>query len=304
MARAGIAVGVLALLVWRVGAGAFVNGLRRVDVVSLLVALALNAVSTVACAARWRTVSAALGADLALRQAVPAYYRAQFLNTALPGGVLGDVNRGMRQGRELADVGRGVRAVVWERGIGQVVQALVTTVILLAAAPALRSAGPIIVLAAGAVGLAGWGLIRLTRPRWLPGLRQEARSVLARRRLPVLAATSLVVVAAHVTTFIVAARTAGADASVARLVPLALLILLAMAVPLNLGGWGPREGVAAWAFAAAGLGAAQGVAAATVYGVLVVAASLPGAAVMIVPRRGRPVPSAPPPPTRVGSARA
>ncbi|MGJ3561879.1 hypothetical protein ACR6C2_41015 [Streptomyces sp. INA 01156] len=30
-----------------------------------------------------------------------------------------------------------------------------------------------------------------------------------------------------------------------------------MALPLNVGGWGPREGVAAWAFGAAGLGAGR-----------------------------------------------
>ena len=60
--------------------------------------------------------------------------------------------------------------------------------------------------------------------------------------------------------------------------PLTLLALLAMALPLNIGGWGPREGVAAWAFGAAGLSAAQGVATAVVYGVLVLVASLPGAA--------------------------
>ena len=50
-----------------------------------------------------------------------------------------------------------------------------------------------------------------------------------------------------------------------------------MAVPMNIAGWGPREGVAAWAFAAAGLSATQGVATAVVYGVMVLVASLPGA---------------------------
>jgi len=50
-------------------------------------------------------------------------------------------------------------------------------------------------------------------------------------------------------------------------------------------GWGPREGVAAWAFAAAGLGAAQGVATAVVYGVLVFVASLPGAVVLLLGMR-------------------
>ena len=53
--------------------------------------------------------------------------------------------------------------------------------------------------------------------------------------------------------------------------------MLAMVLP-SIAGWGPREGVAAWAFAAAGLGAAQGVATAVVYGVMVFVASLPGCA--------------------------
>jgi hypothetical protein len=40
--------------------------------------------------------------------------------------------------------------------------------------------------------------------------------------------------------------------------------------------------VTAWAFGAAGLGAQRGVAAAVVYGVMVLVASLPGAAVLVV----------------------
>jgi hypothetical protein len=64
-----------------------------------------------------------------------------------------------------------------------------------------------------------------------------------------------------------------------------------MGVPANVAGFGPREGAAAWAFGAAGLSAGQGVAIAVLYGALVVAASLPGAAVLLV-RRLR-VPAAP-----------
>jgi hypothetical protein len=68
---------------------------------------------------------------------------------------------------------------------------------------------------------------------------------------------------------------------------LALLILLAMGIPANIGGWGPREGVAAWAFGAAGLGAAEGLATAVAYGVLVLVANLPGALVLILARPTR-----------------
>jgi hypothetical protein len=90
-----------------------------------------------------------------------------------------------------------------------------------------------------------------------------------------------VVVAGHTLTFLIAARTAGSTASPVRMVPLALLVLMAMAVPTNIAGWGPREGVAAWAFGAAGLSAAQGVSTAVVYGVMVLVASLPGACVLV-----------------------
>ena len=61
---------------------------------------------------------------------------------------------------------------------------------------------------------------------------------------------------------------------------IAFLVLLAMSVPFNVGGWGPREGVAAWVFASAGIGATQGVATATVYGIFSFVACAPGIAVL------------------------
>jgi hypothetical protein len=68
-----------------------------------------------------------------------------------------------------------------------------------------------------------------------------------------------------------------------------MLVIAAMVLP-NVAGWGPREGVAAWVFGAAGLGAGRGVATAVVYGVMTLVASLPGAAVLVVAwfRRTRP----------------
>jgi hypothetical protein len=104
---------------------------------------------------------------------------------------------------------------------------------------------------------------------------------------------SAVVVAGHVVMFLIAARTAGVSTGPARMVPLAVLVLLAMSVPTNIGGWGPREGMAAWTFAAAGLGADQGLTTAVVYGVMALVATLPGAGVLAARwfhrDRGRPL---------------
>jgi uncharacterized membrane protein YbhN (UPF0104 family) len=94
--------------------------------------------------------------------------------------------------------------------------------------------------------------------------------------------SSAVVLAGHLATFLVAARAAGSSTSIIRLAPLMLLALLAMTLPVNIGGWGPREGVTAWAFGAAGLSATLGLTIAVVYGLLAFVASLPGAVVLVV----------------------
>jgi GTP cyclohydrolase II len=52
-------------------------------------------------------------------------------------------------------------------------------------------------------------------------------------------------------------------------------------IPLSIGGWGLREGAAAWAFAAAGLGAANGVTVAILYAVLMLVAVAPGAGLLL-----------------------
>jgi uncharacterized membrane protein YbhN (UPF0104 family) len=122
-------------------------------------------------------------------------------------------------------------------------------------------------------------------------VRDDVRlALLVRRSWPGVVLASLVATAGYVATLVLAARAVGVDASVATLVPLALVVLVAAGLPLNLAGWGPREGTAAWAFAAAGLGASAGMAAAVAYGAIVLVANLPGLAVLAAARRTIPAP--------------
>ena len=267
--RLAIAAATLAVLVWRLGTGPFLDGLRAVDGGALAAASGLAVLTTVCCAWRWRTVARGLGVDLTLGTAVTAYYRSLFLNVTLPGGVVGDVHRGFSHG---------LRAVVWERTAGQIVQVALTVTVLLLLPSPVRGVVPLVALAlfAAAVGIA-----LALRAGWWAWLRRDLRDgLLARRAWPVIALASALVVVGHAATFLIAAHAAGAALPPSRMLPLALLVLLAAALP-NVGGWGPREGVTAWAFAAAGLGASLGVATAVVYGVMVFVASLPGAAVLV-----------------------
>jgi uncharacterized membrane protein YbhN (UPF0104 family) len=258
--------------------------------------------TTVCCAWRWKIVARGLGIDLPLPAAVAAYYRSLFLNVTLPGGVVGDVHRGISNGRDENDVGRGLRAVAWERGAGQVVQAVLTVVVLLLLPSPVRSSVPLVAIALVAAVL---GVVLVARVRPGDGRSAWARvrnavagdirdGLLARRAWLGITLASALVVAGHAVTFMIAARTAGTTASPSRMLPLALLVMLAMVLP-SVGGWGPREGVTAWAFGAAGLGAGQGVATAVVYGIMVLVASLPGAAFLVMAwfRRARPEPPRP-----------
>jgi hypothetical protein len=135
--------------------------------------------------------------------------------------------------------------VLWERGIGQLVQ----------------------VALVGAVLLPGdW--------RWI-GLASVGLAVLVGGAVAVLSALST---AGHLLVFLVAA--AGTGLPLSTLLPIGALVLLGSAIPLSVAGWGPREGVAAWAFTAFGSTAATGLAVSVTFGVLATIATLPGLLVL------------------------
>lgn len=306
-----IGAGILGALMWRMGSAAFVEGLRVINGASVLAALAIGLLTTVFSAWRWCLVARRLGLRLPLAKAVSDYYRALLLNAVLPAGVLGDVDRAVRHGRDSGDVGRGVRAVVLERCAGQIVVLVLGGTVLLTRPALLTSLtggfrpgpatgwavlGALVVAAVPAVWFwRGRGTVRGGRAL-ATGLADVRQGLLARSAWPGVVLLSAAGLVGHVTLFLVAARVAGSTAPLAALVPPAVLALLVMGLPVNIGGWGPREAASTLAFGAAGLGASQGLATAVVYGVLTLVASLPGVVVLVLPgvrafalRRRRPV---------------
>jgi uncharacterized membrane protein YbhN (UPF0104 family) len=301
-AAAGAAI--LGVVLWQTGTDPVVTGLRSLDAWTLALGVALAVPSTVACAWRWHIVSRELGVRVDVGPAVASCYRAQFLNTILPGGVLGDVHRGVRHGLDAEDTGRGMRAVAWERLAGQVVQAVIVIVVLLVVPSAALSAMPavvgVLVLVVLAVVLVAQHVPSPEPPslmgRMLLAVRDDVwRLAMVRHTWPAVALASTVALGFYFATYLLAARAVGVTASAVTLLPVVLLVFLAAALPLSLAGWGPREGMAAWSFGAAGLGAEQGVASAVAFAAIVLVANLPGAVVLVVAsarrRRARPVPA-------------
>jgi glycosyltransferase 2 family protein len=236
---------------------------------------------------------------LSLPVAVADCYQAVFLNSVLPAGVLGDVHRAVSHGRRAGNVGRGVRAVVLERMCGQVVLVVVAAGVLLAH-PGVLAAVVGSVPGSGGTG----GMLAVAVPVGLavavPSLRRAraARNQGARRTGPAstirsalgiwpgVVLLSLAATVGYLVLFVVAARAAGSHATLGELVPVLVLGLLAMGLPVNVGGWGPREAVTTVAFGAVGFATTQGLTAAVVYGVLSLIGCLPGLGVLLLRRRG------------------
>ena len=286
--RSAAGIGILIATVLFVGLGPFLRGIAAISPVSALAALALATTASAPAAWRWRAVANGYGLALKWRAAFAAYYRSQFLNAVLPAGVLGDVHRAWTHGRDQARLGSAARAVAVERILGQCVQIMLTLAILLplgfgsALVPLAWCAGVsvVAVVVAGMAAALLTGARRLVRREW-----DLMRPVLARPAvLMTIVLASIVVVGSHVALFVVASLVAGLPFD-GGIVAVGLVVLAASAIPISVGGWGPREAAAGVAFAAIGLGAPTGVSISATFGALALIGVVPGAVLLLVDRR-------------------
>jgi hypothetical protein len=253
-ARLAVGAIVVAILVQRFGLGPLVDGLRATRPWQALAALIITAGTTWCCSVRWSRLASRAGHPVPVRTAYAAYYRSQLINATVPGGVVGDLDRGVRHG---------LRPVVLDRVIGQAAQ----------------------------VGLVA-ALLLPAPGRWAVVLAIVATSAAAWSRGGDLVLLSLGSSAGHLVVFLIAAGavagSGGAGLPLTALVPIGALVLLGSAIPFNVAGWGPREGVAVWAFTSHGASAAAGLSAAVSFGALAALATLPGLLVLVLglSRRG------------------
>ncbi|MDO9599229.1 MAG: lysylphosphatidylglycerol synthase transmembrane domain-containing protein [Azoarcus sp.] len=286
--RLAFSAGLLALLLWWLKPDAVFAALGPLSPGWVLPALALGVPQVFVSAWRWRLTAACLGLALPLGVAFREYYLASFLNQVLPGGVGGDLTRAWRHAGAV-DGGRAPwHAVLIERASGQLALLLVGGAAL-ALSPALRvgmvDAIAALPLPSGVWALGGLAVGLLAFRRLRPALavlwRDARLALFARTVLPLQLLGSLALVASYIAVYFCCARAIGIGRPAAELLPLIPPVLLAMAIPLSVAGWGVREGAAALVWLLAGLPPAEGVAISVVYGVVVLVSSLPGAAVLL-----------------------
>jgi glycosyltransferase 2 family protein len=283
-------------LLWTLadGPGAFAK-LAHADWRYLVLAFVAVNLQTIASAWRWHRVAARLGQAIPPSLAVAEYYLSQLVNQSLPGGVLGDAARAVRA-RHGAGLGVAATAVVIERLAGQIAM---FGLLLVAGTWALLTPGGLAlsvngdqllilalsVVAAAVVLFVG---LRLLRRKWPVRLGQFLKVALVDHGAWVeQSILSFLIVALNLASFTLCALATGTVLGIEAILVLVPLILCAMLIPATVAGWGFREGVAAGLFPLAGASAAAGFAASLAFGLVILAASLPGLFVLIHPKKNR-----------------
>ncbi|RKR02417.1 uncharacterized protein (TIRG00374 family) [Kushneria sinocarnis] len=289
----------------------------------LIPALLLVIPQVVISAWRWRLTARYLGLSLSMPRAVSEYWLAGFLNQLLPGGVAGDAARAWRHGKRGAlpaeaaheistQRGRALRAVIIERASGQLALLLVAVTAMALSTSlqpllariingllalddqplSLRLALTLVLLGLPVIAAR---LLRRFPPHWLRQLLCDIRSSWGAPQLWLgQLSSSLLVVATYIGVFCCTARALQLPLPLATLIPLAALVLMAMAIPLSIAGWGIREGAAALVWSLAGLPAEQGMTLSMTYGVVTLLSALPGALVLLTGFRAKAATTSPP----------
>ncbi|MCH9671487.1 MAG: flippase-like domain-containing protein [Gammaproteobacteria bacterium] len=280
------------LLVWTlfwVGANDVWQFLYAADPWWILGALALTVPQYALSAWRWAYTANALGLALSFRDAVEHYYFAGLLNSALPGGVAGEVAKVWTHGSALRQqFATGYRdafnAVVIERTFGQIILAIATAVASFVFPVASVGAREIYVAIAVLV-IAMACIMAIARmldwhASWMSTAQRIGSDLVTAvtplRRLCTQAIVSFTILSTYVGVAFCAAYALQVTLPTSELLLGSLLMLLSMAIPISIGGFGIREVSAAGVWGLYGADPAQGVAVAVLYGVVNLVASAPG----------------------------
>jgi uncharacterized membrane protein YbhN (UPF0104 family) len=245
-------------------------------------AIALSVIQHALSACRWQLASAAFGLHLSLRAAIAHYYASGLLNATLPSGMAGEAMRIWVQARSETQHANGVSAkrlrhaalaVASERAAGQIMLGLLAIIGALICAVIYPSSPRVITLAIGAASINLVFIIAIVVATRITFSRAANPPQIP---WPTLVAVSLPVTLSYVAVFICALLAAGHEVTPS-LVTIAIpLSLLAMSVPVSVGGFGPREAAALFLWGMLGSEPESGAIGALTYGIICLVATLPG----------------------------
>lgn len=298
LVRLSISVGLLWLVLRHVDGAALWKTAYSVTPLWLVAAVIFVLLQNLINAVRWQAIAQLIGGQrLPLGQILRIYYAALFVNLFMPGTVGGDAFRIWRAFDAGLPLATATNSVLLERSLS----ILGLIVMIGAGLPGLRLlmgdnvAGAFaLVVGVGVTGIVGLTALHHMPSAWLGsaiGRRFGAFAADLRRVLmhPSKCASALALaIAAHAMTVAAFyALTRGVGGSMGVIDALIVLppVLLAIALPISIAGWGVREGAIVAGFAPLGIDAETAVLVSILVGLLNMAISLPGAAFLTVRKK-------------------
>lgn len=279
LVKLSVSVALIVLALYFTESAGVLQHLRGADIGWLCLSAACLTVVTVLMAMRWKLVAKRLGLHLQLRLAIREYYYSNLLNQIIPGGVVGDISRAVRQ-KDRSSLKQAALSVIIERLVGQCV---LLAILALGLVVTLLLPGGIVwpvatpwLLGLGIVA-AVLALIGLSKSHGVGFLRSLAETL----GDPVQLLLSTLISVGLITGFYACARATGAFLPLEAFFTTVPLVLTAMIVPLSIGGWGWREGAAAILFPLAGASASAGIATGIAYGAILLITALPALAFLL-----------------------
>jgi len=284
--KVAVSAGLIAWLAMRVDLSPLAARFAAADPAWTCAALGVFAGQLLVAALRWARIQQAIGATLATRDAVELALIGQFFSQTLPSAIGGDAVRAALAARRGMPSARAASGVLVDRGTALVVLvALVGACLPLTASlapdPALAWTLAALV-AATAAGVAFVFLVeKRLYERFAPGrvvafvaaLACDLRAALVRADI---VAMALVVHLGVISTVWLLARALGVPADFGACLVLVPPIVLLTTLPVSLAGWGVRESAAVAGFALVGVAAPDALALSVAFGLVQVAAGLPG----------------------------
>lgn len=265
---AGLLAWLLVRMAQREGIPTLVDRLYAIEPAWLAAAVALHALAVLGGVLRWRSLLSGAGIELPLGWLVRSFLVGRFVGAFTPSTAGLDGWRIWDAGTASGAMGKSAAVIVVEKLVGLIGMALVCAALVPFGGAELLGPSAILVALALAGG-AATGLAAIARPallrrlgerlpRALRGRSQRALEALSSARLDArrLATTVLLGVLSHVALSAVFWATAGAlavDVDAATLLAVGNAIVLAVLLPVSVGGVGVREGVAVVLLGTAGV---------------------------------------------------
>lgn len=262
------------------------NNISNIGLLSLILALGLQLASTLTAAYRWSLIQRWLGDPPDARFYVKSYFKGSLFNQLLPTSIGGDAYRVLENGNRINSHKEAFFGVFIDRIAGLLGLLLLSALALFWLPDLLPSHISVTIAIILIIGFSGalFGLCLHKLPRWRFPLwsslqklsRRFARVYRNGRTISIQLGLSVITHLFSMLVLMTLGQSLGLEFEL--MVYLAVIppVILLTLLPLSFAGWGIREGAMVGIFALIGAPAEAVLAMSVVYGLTLVAASLPG----------------------------